>query len=261
MKKVDKPDESVDSSSFSYLPDDILLQILSRLIYLKTLFRCKLVSNRFNNTVQQVNTISVTITSIDHPSIDSNSSGTPWKPDRPVDLLLKCKSFVSVKKSLQTFSALESLTIEIPPIHRAKYNDFLFKWKAECGKTTASLLFLSPDSICDTKENCFPLLKNVTITDTGKRGRLSLCGEEIVPESSGNNKRSRWCYIPLLKLPVSGYIMKGVLLAQFEMSSLPFDDSFADMNLNGFEDKEEAAYSEAVMEIFKKNRGWKEGLI
>ncbi|PWA71322.1 F-box domain, Leucine-rich repeat domain, L domain-like protein [Artemisia annua] len=281
MKKINKPDESADSSSFSCLPDDILLQILSRLIDLKTLCRCKLVSNRFNNTVQQVNTISVTITSVDHPSFDSNSSGASSERDRPVNLLFKCESFVSVMKSLQTFSALKSLCIEIPPFHTAPDNRILFKWKFKLGRRTDSFLFLSPNSVCDLKENvqdeeenvmltqmkrlvatsclvdgltiriemrhymkCFPLLENVTITDTGKRGRLSLCGEEIVtetieqtPKSFRSNERTRWCYVPLLKLPVSGYMMKGVFLAQFEVSDLPCDDSFADMNLNGFEDK------------------------
>ncbi|PWA76141.1 F-box domain, Leucine-rich repeat domain, L domain-like protein [Artemisia annua] len=268
MKKIDKPDESADSSSFSCLPDDILIQILSILIDLKTLCRCKLVSIRFNHTVQQVNAISVTITSVDRPSFDSNSSGAPSERARPVNLLFKFESFVSVMKSLHTFSGLKSLCIEIPPFHKASDNRFLFKWKFEFRNRTASLLFLSPNSICDTKENCFPLLENVTITATGKRGRLSLCGEDFVPKTIGqtqksipNNKRLHWCYIPLLKLPVSGYMMKGVFLAQVEVSALPFDDSYVNMNFNDFEDKEEAAYSEAVMEIFKKNKGWIEGLL
>ncbi|GJS09672.1 hypothetical protein Tco_0366468 [Tanacetum coccineum] len=38
-----------------------------------------------------------------------------------------------------------------------------------------------------------------------------------------------------------------------KMNDFPDDDSFTNINLNDFEDKEEAAYSEAVMEIFKKN--------
>ncbi|PWA41686.1 F-box domain, Leucine-rich repeat domain, L domain-like protein [Artemisia annua] len=103
----------------------------------------------------------------------------------------------------------------------------------------------------------FPLLENVTITDTGKRGRLSLCGQDIVRD----NKKIRLCYVPLLKLPVTGYMMKGVFLAIFEMFDLPGGDSSVNMNLNDFEDKEEAAYNEAVMEIFKRNRGWKEKLL
>lgn len=295
MKKIDKPDEFADLSSFSCLPDDILLQIFNRLIDLKTLCRCKLVSIRFNHIVQQVNAISVTI------PFDSNSSGDPSERDRPL-YLFKC----------ETFSAFKSLCIEMPPIHRAEYNDFLFKWKL-FGNKADSFLFLSPNSVCDTKENVqdeveqeeenvklskkkcliaenclvgalsirftissymtwFPLLENVTITDTSKRGKVSLCGE-IFPNhknclrsltkfaemcnsdvENGSFNRVRRCYVPLLKLPVSGYMMKGVTLALFETNDLPGDDCFTNINLNDFEDKEEAAYTEAMMEIFKKNR-------
>ncbi|PWA41687.1 Cupredoxin [Artemisia annua] len=91
----------------------------------------------------------------------------------------------------------------------------------------------------------------------GKWGRLSLCGEKIVERITSilNNQRVRWCYVPLLKLPVSGYMMKGVFIVQYDMHDLQGDDSSMNMNLNDFEDKEEAAYSEAVMEIFKKHRG------
>nr|GEW97770.1 hypothetical protein [Tanacetum cinerariifolium] len=313
MKKIGKPDEFGDSSSFSYLPDEIVLQILSRLIDLKTLCRCKLVSIRFNHIVQQVDAISSTIISVDHPSFNSNSSGAPGEHD---DLLYLFKSesfhsFVSVMKSLQTFRALKSLCIKIPSFHKSAYNCFLFKWKL-LSNTTDSFLFLSPNLVCDTKENvqdeeeeeeeyllsemklliamdclvnalsirykmldyikCFPLLENVTITDAGERGRVSLSGGNIADRGkclSSINKiidlwasdiinnscnRLRQCYVPLLKLPVSGYIMKGVTLALSEMNDFPDDDSFTNINLNDFEDKEEAAYSEAVMEIFKKNR-------
>ncbi|GKB63805.1 F-box domain containing protein, partial [Tanacetum coccineum] len=154
MKKIGKPDEFGDSSSFSYLLDEIVLQILSRLIDLKTLCRCKLVSIRFNHIVQQVDAISSTIISVDHPSFNSNSLGAPGEHD---DLLylFKCESFhsfVSVMKSLKTFSALKSLCIEIPSFHKSAYNCFLFKWKL-LSNTTDSFLFLSPNSVCDTKEN------------------------------------------------------------------------------------------------------------
>nr|GEW15668.1 F-box domain, leucine-rich repeat domain, L domain-like protein [Tanacetum cinerariifolium] len=64
------------------------------------------------------------------------------------------------------------------------------------------------------------------------------------------------CYVPLLKLPVSGYVMKGVTLILVERNDLIDDDidSFMKIDLNDFEDKEEAAYCEAVIEIVKKHR-------
>ncbi|GKB93702.1 hypothetical protein Tco_0979839, partial [Tanacetum coccineum] len=110
------------------------------------------------------------------------------------------------------------------------------------------------------------MLENVTITEFGSWGRLSLCGDKIaevwsylhsnsetVEQRIGsllNNMRKRWCYVPLLKLPVTGDMMKGVYLEKCDFVN---DDSSMNMNLNDFKDKEDAAYSEAVMEIFKKN--------
>ncbi|GKA51975.1 F-box domain containing protein [Tanacetum coccineum] len=309
MKKIGKHDESSNSSSFSYLPDEIVLQILSRLVDLKTLCHCKLFSIHFNHIVQQVNAISFTIIRVDHASINSNSSGAPSERDPSVNLF-KCEPFMSVMKSLQTFSLLKSLCIEIPSFHESADNGFLFKWKL-FDNSSDSFLFLSPNLVCDMKENvqdeeekeedvevskmklriaggcvvdalfirykmlqymkCFPLLENVTITDAGKRGRVSLCGGNIADRenylrsvlkiidlwiSDNNCNWLRRCYVPLLKLPVSGYMMKGVTLALFEMNDFLDDDSFTNINLKDFEDKEEAVYSEVVMEIFKKNKEW-----
>ncbi|GKC02096.1 hypothetical protein Tco_0993706 [Tanacetum coccineum] len=186
-------------------------------------------------------------------------------------------------KSLKTFSALKSLCIEIPSFHKSAYNCFLFKWRL-LSNTTDSFLFLSPNSVCDTKENvqdeeeeeeeyllsemklliamdclvnalsirykmldyikCFPLLENVTITDAGERGRVSLSGGNIADREK--------CLSSINKI-IDLYMMKGVTLALSEMNDFS-DDSFTNINLNDFEDKEAAAYSEAVMEIFKKNR-------
>ncbi|GKD20767.1 hypothetical protein Tco_1222470, partial [Tanacetum coccineum] len=113
---------------------------------------------------------------------------------------------------------------------------------------------------------CLALLENVIITESGSWGRLSLCGDKIaevrsylhsnsetVEQRIGsllNNMRKRWCYVPLLKLLVTGYVMRGVYLEKYDFVN---DDSSMNMNLNDFKDKEDAAFSEAVMEIFKKN--------
>lgn len=72
--------------------------------------------------------------------------------------------------------------------------------------------------------------------------------------------RMRKCYIPLLELPVSRCMMKDVTLYLFECNDLPNGyNSFMKSDLvdDDFEDKaeEEAAYNEAVIEIFKKHRG------
>ena len=112
----------------------------------------------------------------------------------------------------------------------------------------------------------FPLLENVSIKDTGKRGRISLSHEKIVelrnwicsdPEKiidAGPPRALSYCYVPFLKLPACGYMMEGVCLFLLEMGD-DNDDSFTRFNLEDFEDREDAAYSEAGMKIFTEHRG------
>nr|GEZ27504.1 hypothetical protein [Tanacetum cinerariifolium] len=122
-----------------------------------------------------------------------------------------------------------------------------------------------------------PLLKYFTITDSGKRGTISLSGEDVAEmrnllhsisetELKKYNLdipcRVSWCCVPLLELPVSRYVMKGVTLMLFGRNDLLGEniDSCMNIELNDSEDMEEAAYSEAVMEILKKHRSWFERL-
>ena len=313
LMKVER-DESGDGSSFSHLPDEMVLLILRKVIDLKTLCLCKLVCKRFNQIVLRVDTIFLNVPLIGNPSSDSNTL------DESSD------SFLSGFKSLLSFKGLKSLHIELPPSVNDADNGFFFKWKFILGEKIDSFVFLSPNSVCDTKENVqdeeeddlvlaaqkrciaihcvvnalfrrkillatidtFPLLEKISITDSGKRGRVSHSGEKVVdwrnwlsshPETLNKemkrHSRLSRCYVPLLELPVSGYVMKGVTLILLERTNLGNDqnDSFMksddhDDNFMSnydddsvFEDNEEAAYSEAVMEIFKKHRGRIERLL
>ncbi|GJX95225.1 hypothetical protein Tco_0349811 [Tanacetum coccineum] len=116
---------------------------------------------------------------------------------------------------------------------------------------------------------CLPLLKIVSIKDSSKRGNISLSGAKVNELSSWlsspsdrtikqkqycTNDRASECYVLLLELPVSRYIMKGVYLSVMDWSDLP-DDNFDRFTKSDddFEDKDEAAYSEAMMEIFRKH--------
>ena len=115
-----------------------------------------------------------------------------------------------------------------------------------------------------------PLLQDVSITDPDQKVRVSLNGEKVaemrnLSEAEGGELekslediplRLSKCYVPLLKLPVSGYVMKGVTLRLLGRNDLLDDDidSFMKIDVNDFEDKEEVAYSEAVIEIVKKHR-------
>lgn len=118
-----------------------------------------------------------------------------------------------------------------------------------------------------------PLLEKAAITDSGKRGKVSLSGGKVaevrnwLSSPSGETIeqkmkflrtgcRASECYVPLLELPVSGYEMKGVYLFLAESNDLANDnyDSFMKNN-DAFEDKEEAAYYEAMIEILNKHSG------
>lgn len=59
------------------------------------------------------------------------------------------------------------------------------------------------------------------------------------------------CRIPSLKLPVSGYVMKGVNLLLMHRKN----DSFENIDFyDDSEDHVEAAYTEAMREIVEKHR-------
>ncbi|GJZ62825.1 F-box domain containing protein [Tanacetum coccineum] len=371
MKTV--PDrDSGNSSSFSRLPDKIVLHILSKIIDLKTLCLCKPVSKRFYQTVHQVDIISFTALAVNHSSSDSNTldprppknlfwffmNDIVFKPFKllrsmfltPIEFpesrapttttipnfaearrrplmyyadngFYESELYLSVIKSLKSFTRLKSLCINLP--HSLKDVDshcYLFKWKVNFGNKIDSYVFLSPNSICDKKgvdvdENIleeeeeeeededeyleshlrklliakrylgeaimrhllllestnwddFSFLEKVSITDLGKRGRISVIGEGS-PLETNRVRLRKWriidrasvslCYIPLLEMPVTGYVMKGVTLVLAEMND-PVDDNYNSFMNNiidwgDFEDREEAAYSEAVMEIFKKHVG------
>ncbi|PWA79638.1 hypothetical protein CTI12_AA203580 [Artemisia annua] len=62
------------------------------------------------------------------------------------------------------------------------------------------------------------------------------------------------CYVPLLKLPISGYTMKEVTLILRERINLPVDTSLLNTHIldDGYEDEEECAYNEAMKEMLKE---------
>lgn len=196
-------------------------------------------------------------------------------------------------KSLNTFKFVKSLCIHLPcTCLEAVDNRFLFKWRFKFGnkKVAPYVFILSPNSVTDCKGKTldaepdefmkefippvclsdatvrhrmllgflddFPLLEKLSITDSGKKGRISVsCGETIyqLRNELGNNVMNvmSQCYIPILKLPVSGYVMKGVRLVLVHRN----DDAFENIDFHDeFEDEEEVAFTEAIVEIVKKHR-------
>ncbi|PWA62600.1 F-box domain, Leucine-rich repeat domain, L domain-like protein [Artemisia annua] len=301
-KKSHVPD---DSSSFTRLPDEMVLQIICKIIDFKTLCLCELVSKRFRRIVHQVETIC--FTSFTYPI-----AFPPIKEVIPSDTLASLGSYWSAIMCLKKFGRMKSLRIQVPSSF--DNNHLLFKWKIKFGNRVDSFIYVSPNSVYHDKQlyvkanghqedeaedletyktdgiafQCLkdvfvriwllmnpiinlPLLEDVTITDSGQRGKISLSGKKVVKmrnlihsiSEAELNKyyldlpcRISLCYVPLLELPVSGYVMKGVTLYLFDKNDLLGEniDSCMNIDLNDSEDTEEAAYSEAVMEILKKHR-------
>lgn len=292
MKNIEKSHVEDDSSSFSPLPDDIIHQILNKLIDLKTLCSCKLVSKRFFRIITTVDTISF---------ITKHTSFNP---------------FLSQIQSLKKFGGLKSLLIQIQP---SLSYPFPLKWKIKFGNKLDSFICLLPNTTFHNKEayvnangnqqeveenmqlrgrkhceavSCLmtamtrllmlmctikniPLLETVSIMDCDKRWRVSASGvkvtemrNDLTSPSEASFMRLEFgcrvsrCYVPLLELPVSGYVMEGVTLFLFERDDLPeteYDTYWESVDAD-FEDKEEAAYCEAIMEIFRNHKGHMERL-
>ncbi|GJV13937.1 F-box domain containing protein [Tanacetum coccineum] len=277
MKKIKKSRTSVDSCSLSSLPDEMVLQILDKLIDLKILCLCKLVSKRFNQIVTQVNTIS--FTALTDPVLEAHN-----QESEASNTVASVGPFRSAYRSLMKFRRVKSVHIQLPSSIDSLS---LFKWKIKFANRFEAFLFLSPDYIYHKKElyvnengqdeennelikkkiktsgQCLgdalkiitvlfagiirlPLLEKVSIVDSDNRGKLSFSGGKIadlrnlrcsLPDTV--EKRLNYldfpskvsgCYVPLLELPVSGYVMKGVTLVIFLRDDLPDDiDSFSFM--------------------------------
>ncbi|CAH1412589.1 unnamed protein product [Lactuca virosa] len=284
------------SSPFSRLPDEIILQIVNKLIDLKALCFCYLVSKQLSSIVLQVDAISFASSMID-PNIPDKNTISDVAPSRPRPTEVSSffgESFLSAKGFLNKFKGVKSLYIELPSVgHRAIDNRCLFKWKdgfylngngdeEEDVELTSDLIkkkfAISIWCMEDVMAwyimflhllDNLPMLEGVSITDSGRRGRFSLNGEKLSEvkqwwlhppleprkELVGIPNMVSKCYIPVLNLPVSGYMMKGIFCALMESKNL---DGEIDGLLNsedGFDDKEEAAYTEAMKEILEKHRG------
>ncbi|XP_023763327.1 F-box protein AUF1 [Lactuca sativa] len=301
-----------DSSPISRLPDEIILLILNRLIDLKTLCFCYLVSKRFSSIVLQVDAISFA-SPVLNPHI-SDKKTIPSKSFLRMISSLYGESFLSVYRFLIKFKGVKSLCIELLAPGHSAVDSRLFKWKVNFTKKIESFIFLWPNSLCDKDGFCvngngdeegslelnsdllknkhiisfqclqdimawhvmllylvndLPMLEEVCISDSGRRGRLSLSGKKLSEVKEWVHSASetmlnrvnvptilRNCYIPVFKLPVSGYVMKGIYFCVMEMKDMEGGNEFLMSSENGgFEDKEESAYTEAMMEILKKYKG------
>ncbi|PWA39497.1 F-box domain, Leucine-rich repeat domain, L domain-like protein [Artemisia annua] len=131
------------------------------------------------------------------------------------------------------------------------------------------------------------LLEEVSIVDSGKRGRFSLDAGKIAEmrncptppfekfeqrfmfHINMYRKCRQWSSFPLLELPISGYVMKRVSLICLKLNDVPHDSDNDNYNtMYGDEDFfenvvpsatsndfEDVLYCEALDEILKEEKG------
>lgn len=118
------------------------------------------------------------------------------------------------------------------------------------------------------------LLEMVSVTDCERRGKVCLSGGKVgevrewirLAADGVKPEMNRievpvtvsHCYVPELNLPVSGCVMKGVTFVAMKMNNFEGgngngngNDGFVNGDDDRFENKEEAAYDEAVTEILE----------
>ncbi|GJR14429.1 retrotransposon protein, putative, ty1-copia subclass [Tanacetum coccineum] len=95
----------------------------------------------------------------------------------------------------------------------------------------------------------------------GLAERLSLSSQDCRAFLLAGRKKfaeASMCYVPLLELPVSRYVMKGVYPYLVEWSDLrddTYDIFMKSDDDDDDEDRDEVAYGEATVEIFKNHKG------
>ncbi|KAI3700388.1 hypothetical protein L2E82_45014 [Cichorium intybus] len=221
MKNIVKSrkEDANASSSFTRLPDEIILQVLNKLIDSKTLICCYLVSKRFSSIVVQVDAISFPAPFL-HRRIPDKNTVSNYTPSRQLPPELSSfyyEFFGSAIRFLRKFKGVKSLCVAIPSFRRR------------------GRLFLSGEKLREVKEWVHSASETVM-------------GNVEIP------KITSYCYIPDLKLPVSGYVMKGLYVIVMEIKGFQGGNDVVMNSNDGFEDEEEAAYTEAVMEILEKHK-------
>ncbi|PWA70001.1 F-box domain, Leucine-rich repeat domain, L domain-like protein [Artemisia annua] len=288
MTDIEKSHVEADSSSFEPLPDDVVLQIFRKLDDLKTLCCCKPVSKRFYRIILQVDTISF----ITKPRIFFSSFLSVIRslsifgglkslciqiPYSRADCPLykwkikfggKLDSFIFLSPT--SIYGKKELYVNANGQEQEEDEDMELKVLKHCAAVECLKKSMMRHFILLSCIKSIPSLEKVSIMDWDKRWKVSASRVKVTEMRNDSTSPSESlymrlelgcrvsrCYVPLLELPISGYVMKGVTLFLMERDNLPEDeyDSFWKSVDADFEEKEEAAYCEAVMEIFKNHMG------
>nr|XP_043613066.1 F-box protein At4g18380-like [Erigeron canadensis] len=143
--------KAVESGSpFSQLPDDIVVQIYNKIMDLKTLCYCQLISKHLGLIVFQADTISFNVPlPVDYENMNgfddikilfdlfcsTNQEGSPTSDlDSDPAPVLGSDSFQSAIKFIKRFTKLKSMCIQFPSyVNILPDGVYLFKWKIELG--------------------------------------------------------------------------------------------------------------------------------
>lgn len=110
------------------------------------------------------------------------------------------------------------------------------------------------------------MLQSITITDSNNKGvKLCLGGEKFVKCRSAVNldkvtsfsgswarENIRVGFVPVLQLPMSGYVMKGLTIVHFKLDA--DDDSDVDKAMLDAFVEEQGAFSEAAVQILENHK-------
>ncbi|KAG5517436.1 hypothetical protein RHGRI_037995 [Rhododendron griersonianum] len=112
----------------------------------------------------------------------------------------------------------------------------------------------------------YPMLQNLTISDSMNKGvKLRLGGEKLVEyrnafdldkvvslSENWTPEYMRVGFVPVLPLPMSGYVMKVVTIFNFRMSAADDSEAYSAM-LDAFAE-EQGVFSEALVQILEKHK-------
>ncbi|PWA53207.1 F-box domain, Leucine-rich repeat domain, L domain-like protein [Artemisia annua] len=167
MNEIEKSPETNNPTSLNHLRDELILQILTRITDLKTLFICHVVSKRISSITLHIHTISFTAANVTISNNPNNFSHSllntlilkplhfirravlpPPKPLPPIISLFYDHSFRSAFLFLTKFRFLKTLLVELPySRHKGVDDSSLYKWKVGFDNKIDSLIFVLPNFV------------------------------------------------------------------------------------------------------------------
>ncbi|KAF7120517.1 hypothetical protein RHSIM_Rhsim13G0215700 [Rhododendron simsii] len=287
-KKKKKNEE--EENQFQRLPDDVVVNIFDKLSDIKWLCRCLVVSKRFSSLIPLIQTVSIKTNAGDCLSVSGNVSDLEFFAKltqiRSLNLDL-VSDFDANKDSVFKWGAkftsdLDRLTFLYAASLSKRMESEEEEEEEEDDETENEVtqeekfrrLYLAMDCV---KEGLlwllilsrgirnYPMLQSITITDSTNKGvRLYLGGEKLVdcrnafknsikcPEEAVPRQESiRVGSVPVLQLPMSGYVMKGVTIVHVKLCRADDSESDAQLAMVDAFAEERGVFLEAVVQILK----------